>query len=164
MSLKSRNRGTYITLETRSQDDKELPQWHCRRLNQHIAGRCSIQYVEVDETKTTRYTQIHFSLVFPETYSGPDKYSRLQNKQKIDLIRINYPCSHEKRLYVPECHHRPSYLVCCKLGDKQHHDSRIVLQLIEVTIVMYGKPKIINSDKVSQFTSLENIDRYQAKN
>ena len=64
MQVKSRNRGTDITPETRSQDDKKLPQRHSWRPNQHIIGCCSIQYEEMDEIKTTRNIEFNFSLDF----------------------------------------------------------------------------------------------------
>jgi hypothetical protein len=77
MWIKGRNSETYITLETRSQDDQELSQWYSRRPTQHIISCCSIQYEEVDEIKTTGNIEFNFSLDLPETYFGPGKYPRL---------------------------------------------------------------------------------------
>jgi len=89
MPVKGWNRGTYITPEIRSQDDKKLPQWHCRRQDQHISGSYSIQYEEVDEVKETRNIEFNFSLVLSDTYFGPVKYPTLENYKKNELIRVN---------------------------------------------------------------------------
>lgn len=80
MPLKGWNRGTYITPEIRSQDDKKLPQWHCRRQDQHIIGCYSIQYEEVDEVKEGRNTQLNFALDFTDTYFGSGKYPTLTHE------------------------------------------------------------------------------------
>ena len=74
MSIKSRNRGTDITSETRSQDAEELHQRHSMLQDQHTISFSSIQYKEVDETKTTRNIIFYFSLVFPVISFVPVKY------------------------------------------------------------------------------------------
>jgi hypothetical protein len=77
MLRKGWNIGTYITPEIRSQDDKKLPQWYCRRQDQHITGSYSIQYEEVDEVKERRNTQLNFSLDLSGTYFVSSKYPTL---------------------------------------------------------------------------------------
>ena len=70
MSIKGRNRGTYITPKARSQDAEKLPQRYNRGLDQHIIGCYNIEYEEVDEIKEKEILKLIFLLAFPNLYSA----------------------------------------------------------------------------------------------
>jgi hypothetical protein len=82
MPIESRKRGTYITPETRSQDDKKLSRRVSRRQNLYIIGSYSIQNEEMDEVKEGRNTKLNFTMDFPGTFFVSVKYPTLQKHEK----------------------------------------------------------------------------------